>query len=197
MRSFFTIAATIAMAITAQVAWAQQPHVAAAKSMVEFELRPLLQLTVVVDAIKAHNAAYPDAPTSDEVIDLEKQWFEEKTTTPGPLLHEVNDNEASQFLKRLKSISGGRVTEILIMGHHGRLVAESEVATDYWQGDEPKFLETFPKGPDAVFIDDVRFDQSANAVQAQANFTLVDPATGAPIGAATVGIVRGWLSQQR
>jgi hypothetical protein len=197
MKHLFTIAAAAAMAIAAQTALADESDVQAAKTMVETEMRPMLELSIVVDPVKAHNAAYPNAPTAEEVIELEQQWYAQKTTTPGDLLREVNDNALSQFLKQLKAISGGRITEILIMGHHGRLVAESDVATDYYQGDEPKYLETYPKGPDAVFVDNVKFDQSANAVQAQASFTLTDPKTGEPIGAATVGLKRGWLSQQR
>lgn len=197
MRPFSIIAAAAAIAGFAQAAGAEDSNVQAAKTMIDVEMRPMLQLSIVIDPIRAHNKAHPEAPTSEEVIELEQKWYTEKTTTPGDLLREVEDNELSQFLRNLKSISGGRITEILIMGHHGRLVAESDVATDYWQGDEAKFLETFPKGPDAVFVDKVQFDQSANAVGAQASFTLVDPRTGEPVGAATVGILRGWLSKER
>lgn len=43
-------------------------------------------------------------------------------------------------------------------------------------------------GADAVHFSEIEFDESSQSYQAQISMTISDPATGAPIGAMTVGI---------
>ena len=71
---------------------------------------------------------------------------------------------------------------------HGFLVGQSDIATDYYQGDERKYLLTYPNGAGEVFVDLVEYDASVQAIQSQVSFTIVDPETDEPIGAATVGL---------
>ena len=71
----------------------------------------------------------------------------------------------------------------------GLNVAASAVTSDYWQGDEDKFLKTYPMGPGAVHFSDVEFDESTQTYQAQISIALTDPATGSVVGAMTVGVV--------
>lgn len=74
------------------------------------------------------------------------------------------------------------------MDAKGLNVGQSDVTSDYMQGDEDKWQKTYPVGPDAVFIDEVEFDDSSGQFQSQANATVTDPATGQAIGAITLGI---------
>ncbi len=166
---------------------------AAARNLVETELRPMLQQPEVIAAIKNHNETYPLAPSNDEVVKLEQIWHLEATGDHGGLVEQVNASAASEILREMIDDFRGKYTEFLVMGKHGLLVAQSAVATDYFQGDEDKYKKSFPLGPDAVYVDKLGYDQSVAAVQAQVSFTLIDPETGEPVGAATVGIRRGVL----
>jgi len=56
------------------------------------------------------------------------------------------------------------------------------------QGDEAKWQKTYQAGPDAVFIDEVEFDDSTQSFQTQLSATVVDPATGEAIDAITIGV---------
>jgi len=67
------------------------------------------------------------------------------------------------------------------------------VTSDYWQGDEAKFTQTYAVGSDAVHFSDIDFDESSQSYQAQISFTIIDPASGAPIGAMTVGVLADGL----
>ena len=58
----------------------------------------------------------------------------------------------------------------------------------YWQGDEPKWLETYRIGKDALHIGNLKYDSSALAWEIQVSLTIVDPATQKPIGAITIGL---------
>ena len=84
--------------------------------------------------------------------------------------------------------SAGVISEIILMDDRGLNVAVSAVTSDFWQGDEAKFLETFPKGADAVHIGEVELDESSQTYQVQVSFTVSDVETGAPIGAETLGL---------
>ena len=142
---------------------------------------------VVVDAVKARNAE--TGGLSDGDIDtLDKQWRAEASTGSGPLIDSVLANKLSAFLKEKKAASDGLYAEIFVMDAKGLNVGQSDITSDYMQGDEDKWQKTYLVGPDAVFIDDVEFDDSSGQFQSQVNATIADPATGQPIGAITIGI---------
>jgi len=151
------------------------------------KIKPWLSDPAVVDAIKAQNAK--TGGLSDADIDkLDKQWRAEAKSGGGPLVNEVMGNALSAFLKGKKDAAGGLYSEIFVMDAKGLNVGASDVTSDYMQGDEGKWQKTYPVGPDAMFIDDVEYDESSKAFQSQVSATVVDPATGKAIGAVTVGI---------
>ncbi len=55
-----------------------------------------------------------------------------------------------------------------------------------WQGNEPKFTESYKGGQGAVHISKVKFDESAQAYVVQVSVPVLD--AGHAIGAITVGI---------
>lgn len=142
---------------------------------------------VVVEAVKAQNAETGGLSEAD-IDTLDKQWRAEAEAGSGPLIDKVLANKLSAFLKEKKEASGGLFSEIFVMDAKGLNVGQSDVTSDYMQGDEDKWQKTYPVGPDAVFIDEVEFDDSSGQFQSQANVTVTDPATGQAIGAITLGI---------
>ncbi|MEO0930160.1 MAG: hypothetical protein AAFY14_05850, partial [Pseudomonadota bacterium] len=82
----------------------------------------------------------------------------------------------------------GFVTEVFVMDDKGLNVAQSVETSDYWQGDEAKWKETYQVGPDALHISDVEFDESTGFYQSQASLAIKDPESGEVIGAITFGI---------
>ncbi|MCR9071647.1 MAG: hypothetical protein NXI18_08005 [Alphaproteobacteria bacterium] len=142
---------------------------------------------VVVEAIKAQNAETSGLSEAD-IDALDKQWRAEANAGSGPLIDEVLANKLSAFLKEKKAASNGLFSEIFVMDGKGLNVGQSDITSDYMQGDEDKWQKTYLVGPDAVFIDEVEFDDSSGQFQSQANVTIADPASGQPIGAITIGI---------
>jgi hypothetical protein len=74
------------------------------------------------------------------------------------------------------------------MDNKGLNVGQSGITSDYWQGDEAKWQKTYGKGPDAILIDDVEFDESSQTFQSQVSLPVVDSISGEVIGAVTVGV---------
>lgn len=150
-------------------------------------IKPWLSDPALVAAVKAQNARTA-ALAAPDIDKLDKQWRAEAKAGSGPLVDEVRGNALSNFLKAKKAASGGLYSEIFVMDAKGLNVGMSDTTSDYMQGDEGKWKKTYPVGPDAMFIDEVEFDDSSKAFQSQVSATVVDPATGKPIGAITIGI---------
>lgn len=151
------------------------------------QLRAIAQNPALVAAIMAQNAetAGFDAAQIDA---LDKQWRAEVDASAKPLIDKVMGTEASAALLAAQNDSAGVFTEIFATDAVGLNVAQSTVTSDYWQGDEDKFSKTFSVGADAVFLGEVEQDESTQTYQSQVSITVVDPATGSPIGSITAGV---------
>ncbi|MCC0036272.1 MAG: hypothetical protein H6887_13550 [Hoeflea sp.] len=178
-------AATIAFApATVQ---AEEAHVAPVKEFITQNVEAWLTDPVVVGAIKEQNAK--TAGLDDAAIDkLDKEWRAQATAADKPFVNEVLARELSKFLMEKKEGSQGMITEMFVMDAKGLNVGQSDVTSDYWQGDEAKWQKSYAAGAGAMFIDGVEEDESTQALQSQASVTISDPETGEPIGAITVGI---------
>lgn len=153
----------------------------------ENQIKPWLSNPAVINAIKAQNEKHAgfDAGKIDA---MDQQWRAEAKAGGGPLIEEILAQEISKFLHEKKGELGGIVTEMFVMDNKGMNVGQSDVTSDYMQGDEAKWQKTYQAGAEAVFVDEVEFDDSTESFQSQLSATVTDPETGEPIGAITIGI---------
>lgn len=150
-------------------------------------LREIAQNQVIVAAITAQNqtsSGYDQA----RIDELDSQWRAEVGGADKPLIDAILSTAASEWLAAAQAESAGIFTEIFVMDAKGLNVAQSTVTSDYWQGDEDKFSMSFGAGPDAVHLGEIEQDESTQIFQSQVSIAVVDPATGAPIGAITAGV---------
>ncbi len=151
------------------------------------ELAGWLVEPAVIAAINEQNARHAGL-TEDEVIALDQQWRAEAGEGGGPLISKLLADPVSQWLLSQQTATAGFVTEVFIMDNKGLNVAQSVETSDYWQGDEAKWQETYQVGPNALHISEVEFDDSTGFYQSQASLSIKDPDTGEVIGAVTFGI---------
>lgn len=140
---------------------------------------------VIVQAIKEQNEAH-NTLSLIEIEKLDKEWRLQINNVNRPLVEAIKQKKISEFLVDKQLKSDGLYREIMVMDNRGLIVGGSIVSSDYWQGDEAKWRQTFKVGPGAVFIDNVAYDDSAEAFQAQVSLTISEG--DAAIGAITVGI---------
>ena len=181
------IAATALVALTAFSAAAQDAHVAPVTDYIETNIKPWLSDPVLVDAVKAQNAQNAGLAQAD-IDALDKKWRAETEGSSKEMIDGVLGNALSQFLKAKQQEAGGLITEVFVMDNKGLNVGQSDVTSDYWQGDEDKWSKTYGAGPDAIFIDGAEKDESTQMLQSQGSIAIKDPASGEAIGAITVGI---------
>jgi hypothetical protein len=156
------------------------------KAFVDQEVRAKLADPMVVAAIKGANVSSATLLPND-ILALDGQWRAE-VGKDSALIKAVVENSTSALLRDYVVASEGKITEVILMDAQGLNVAVSDVTSDYWQGDEEKHQLTFGTGPGAIHVSEVELDESTQSYQAQVSFTIVDPATGAGIGAATIGL---------
>lgn len=159
----------------------------AMKAFVESDIMTWAQSAQVIDAINAQNSQTGGASAA-QIEEWDTQWRGEVGQDSQPLISDVMGRPLSGFLAEQVAASGGRITEIFVMDAVGLNVAASDVTSDYWQGDEDKHAKTYGAGAGVVFVDAVEFDESSQTYQGQVSVSLSDPATGAVIGAMTIGL---------
>lgn len=171
----------------APAALAEEAHVAPVKEFITENVEAWLTDPVVVGAIKKQNAETANYAQAD-IDKLDQDWRAQATAADKPFVNEVLARELSAFLKQKKDGSEGMITEMFVMDAKGLNVGQSDITSDYWQGDEAKWQKTYGAGAAVVFVDEVEQDESTQALQSQASVTITDPESGEPIGAITVGI---------
>lgn len=179
--------AAAVMAVGGSRLAAEEPHVAPMKEFAGATVKGWTAEPVLVQAIKAQNAE-TGGYDQGKIDGLDQQWRAETAAASSPMIDKVLKNELSQWLSTVKEQQGGLVTEIFVVDAKGLNVGQSDVTSDYWQGDEAKFQQTYGAGADAVFVDEVERDESTQMFQSQVSMTVVDPGSGQPIGAITVGV---------
>ena len=128
----------------------------------------------IANAIKAQNSAHSGLSDA-EIVALDQTWRNEVGAGSSPMIDEVLSRPSSQSLIALQEASEGLVTEVFIMDNRGLNVAQSGVTSDYWQGDEAKWQETFPLGAGAMHFGEVEFDESTQTYQTQLSMAVTDP----------------------
>lgn len=159
----------------------------AMRAFVESDIMKWAMSPQVITAVKAQNAETAGSSEA-QIIEWDNQWRAQVGQAEQPLISEVMGRDLSEFLGQQVDASGGRITEIFVMDALGLNVAASGVTSDYWQGDEAKYKNSYGQGAGALFVDAVEFDESSQTYQGQISISLTDPDTGELVGAMTIGL---------
>ncbi|MFA5424152.1 MAG: cache domain-containing protein [Phycisphaerae bacterium] len=142
---------------------------------------------VIVDAVIQANDR--PARTISEIIELDDKWV--SGSIDEQFVNELLNNPCAQYLDSLReedSRAKGMYREIFVVDNQGCIVAASNKTSDYWQGDEDKFVKPFNGGRGAIFVDDADYDESTDMSLIQVSVPIMDPNSGEAIGVLTVGL---------
>lgn len=158
------------------------------QTLAENDLQEWINDPFVVYAIREQNDLN-GTMTPQQIDTLDLAWRAQTKSTEKPMIYDLLDRQASIVLRDRRERSEGVITEIILMDKYGLNVAISDATSDYYQGDEAKYLETYLLGPGAVHVGEVEFDESTQRDQTQVSMTIVDPDDPATaIGAVTFGV---------
>lgn len=135
---------------------------------------------MIVATVQKQNAM---GKSLDDIKATDQKW--QKTAGLDVFMKSLMVSECGAHLEGLVK-STEYLAEIFVMDNQGANVAMTNKTSDYWQGDEAKFQKSFAGGSGAVFVDEVKFDDSTQAYLVQVSVPVLDG--GKAIGAITFGI---------
>ena len=183
---FSTTAAVLSFSYHNNMAHAQSSEMEGRlKNIASNDIKKWANDPFIIETIKAQNERN-NILSLVEIEKLDRDWQLQINNINKPLIKKVLETEISELLKQKQLSSDGLYREIMLIDNRGLIVGASIMSSDYWQGDEDKWLKTFKVGPGAIFVDEVRYDDSAEAFQSQVSLTISDGDEA--IGAITVGI---------
>ncbi len=141
---------------------------------------------IVQSAIAASNTTHATLVASD-ISNMDEVWQAELDGDASPLITQILSAPASDYLREIVDSSQGIIAEIILMDNRGLNAAMSGVTSDFWQGDEDKFQQTFGKAGGVMHVGAVELDDSSGTYVVQVSVPVVD-AAGSPIGAATFSL---------
>ncbi len=180
MRTFIALTTLVLVLSGTTLVLAGEPAPAAVKALAQGKLSALGTDPIIVAAVKAENAK---GKTLAQIKARDEEW--QKTAGMDAGMKALMDGECGKHLRQLAA-SLGYLSETFVMDNQGANVAMTDKTSDYWQGDEPKFTESFAAGKGAVHISDVKFDDSSQTYLVQVSVPVRDGAT--VIGAITFGV---------
>jgi len=136
----------------------------------------------IVHAVEEHNAL---GLVMDEILRRDKRWISSNSTVAFKI--KLQENRSGVILKSMVLRNRAMYSEAFLTGNQGANVGAYPATSDYWQGDEDKFIIAFNKGNGRLLITPVEFDNSSGTYAAQVAAPVVDN-KGVTIGVLFVGI---------
>jgi hypothetical protein len=153
----------------------------ALKTLIKERLLSFCTDSVIVAAVKAQNGRHLSL---DAIKRTDSMWIASDDDLP--LKTELLDNDVSAQLQKL-CMRLPSMSEVIVMDNQGANVGQNTLTSDYWQGDEPKFINAFNGGQGGIDIEKARLDKSTNRVDQKISLPIIDT-DGTVIGAICIGL---------
>ena len=153
-----------------------------AKTFALEKMLPMCTNEIFVKETEAQNAKNV---TLDEIKKIDDQW--QKAEEELPIQKEKLNNTCAQTCKEFGKATPA-VAELFVMDNQGANVGQMNLTSDYWQGDEPKWKNSYNGGTGGVDAGDLKFDKSCNAETQQISLPIVAK-DGKVVGSFCMGIV--------
>ena len=180
MKKLLVVLMTGAIAVAATMSVAAEEAPAELLAFVDSVLIEYSADETILEAVVAENA---EGKTLEQIQQIDGQW----KGTPGiaDFMKPILNSDTAEYLRGLQD-EYDFLAEIFVMDNLGANVAMTDKTSDYWQGDEAKFKNSFNDGAGATFIDEVEFDDSTQVYMVQVSIPVMDGS--AAVGAITFGV---------
>ena len=156
--------------------------------------RLLTELTELLDIQQALKASLQPG-TLAEILTVDSKWRALAPEAILPLASHILALPASKTLEAWQRSYQGLVTEVMVINNMGAIAAMSQLTSDFWQGDEPKFLEVAGSELAAtshirktLFISPIRYDQSTARFQVTVSVPIFSGDGETPNGMMALGL---------
>ena len=135
---------------------------------------------LIINTVRKQNAK---AAEMEKIKQIDKKWM---AGEEDKFIKTVLNSNASKYLRRKVRSNKLLYSEAFLCDRQGALVGAYPRTSDYWQGDEKKFIDCFNKGNSRVVIGSMEFDKSTKSYSVQVSVPVKDADT--TIGVLIVGL---------
>ena len=171
----------ILMMFVSGLSYAEGPAQSEVKTKIS-EVQAWAADPVVVDAVVEENNKNKSL---DQIKMMDRRWKDSTRVTK--MIRPFLANKCAVQLRKIKA-EAGDVEDIFVMDNQGAIVCETDMTSDYWQGDEEKFQKVFNGKFGTVFVDGPKFDESTQAEIIQISVPVLSKSSDSVVGVMTVGI---------
>ena len=122
---------------------------------------------IVVEAVRVANR---DLRTLAEIREIDAEWRNHVGVSK--FMRKIMTHPASERLRELRTVHP-ELKESIVTDRLGANVAVTNRTSDFYQGDEEKFLAVYHRGPGAVYLSEVHRDESIQAISIQISVPVV------------------------
>lgn len=141
----------------------------------EWAATPLL-----IDAVRDQNLKNTGL---EDIQRIDNEWIDGRADD---LATTLVTNPAGRFLNEKINKNAMLYTEAFLCDSKGAVVGEYPKTSDYWQGDEEKFIQSYNNGNGRDYIGALEFDESTQTYSVQVSVPVLDD--GRTIGVLVVGL---------
>lgn len=192
-----TILKVVALAVlwlagTAGAAAQEQIPQEELEGLLKVKIRTVQHLALNPVLVRATRQQNRVGLTLDEIKRRDDAWRGSKELTP--FKRSQQESRAGKLLKRFvdRSIS---FNEAFLTDVQGANVAAYPATSDYWQGDEDKWIESYRGGDSRIFIGPLELDDSTQTYAVQISAPVLD--RDRSIGILVVGVTISYLEARR
>ena len=158
------------------------------KRFVKTHLIPLCVNKTFAQQVAGQNAKQISL---DEIKKIDQQWKDAEDELPIQAEKMSNDcaKEIAKIIKKLPVLG-----ETFVMDNQGANVGQNALTSDYWQGDEAKWKNSYKDAKGGIDVSGRKFDKSTNVVDQKVSLPIID-AQGKVIGAVCFGVKTEMLAQ--
>ncbi len=135
---------------------------------------------IVIESVKNQNN---QNFSLEQIQKIDQEWVGGKQTD---LMLSLQQNDVGKYLKEKVSSNKILYTEAFLCDNKGSVVGEYPTTSDYWQGDEDKFIKSYNGGNGQEWIGPIEFDASSKTVSVQISMPVKE--NNQTIGVLIVGL---------
>lgn len=161
------------------------------ESLLKIKIRTVQHMAlnpVLVDAVRTQN---DEDLKLDDIKRRDDDWRKTKELTH--FKRELQQNHAGELLRTYVSRNKA-LNEAFLTDNQGANVAAFPPTSDYWQGDEEKWSESFNGGEGRIFVGPLEYDESTKTTAVQISAPLFHQ--GQTIGVLVVGVTVDYLESK-
>ncbi|MCP4331789.1 MAG: hypothetical protein GY785_03970 [Gammaproteobacteria bacterium] len=128
-----------------------------------------------------------------EIKQRDENWKNAKGATTA-LIRETTRNDVARYFQR-RVENNEAIDEVFLTDNQGANVAAYPATSDYWQGDEDKWILSYNNGNGEVFIGPLEYDDSTRKTQVQISAPIIS--NDETIGVLVLGVSVDYLAARQ